>query len=200
MEREFEYQIKFINYCGILESPSKKWRNFFNILQIFNVIVNVYCLITLLTFMAENYSNILDISECMAPVITTIMSLMKFSLLYFYTDDIFELIRGIKRLNLKWKYSKYSYLIKEANRLDKLLLSLLLGCCFIGGVGYLTIPFVKNFYGLFFGSMLAHDMPYKTAFFYDVTQSPAYELTYLVQCYWTYITIALNVSMEFLEI
>ena len=103
MEKEFEYQVKFINYCGILESPSKKWRSFFKILQIFNVLVNIYCLITLLTFMAENYSNILEISECMAPVITTIMALMKFSLLFFYTDDIFDLIREIRMLNRECK-------------------------------------------------------------------------------------------------
>lgn len=103
MENEFKYQIKFINYCGILESPSKKWRSFFKILQIFNVLVNIYCLITLITFMAENYSNILEISECMAPVITTIMALMKFSLLYFFTDDIFDLIREIRMLNRKCK-------------------------------------------------------------------------------------------------
>lgn len=199
MQTEFEYQIKLINYCGILESPSKKWRNFFKTLQIFNVIVNIYCLVTLIIFMAENYSNIIEISECMAPVITTIMSLMKFSLLFFYTDDIFDLIREIRMLNLNWKFAKYSYLIKEANHLDKLVLSLLSGCCLFGGVGYLVIPFVKNFYDLFFGSTLAHDMPYKTSFFYDVTKTPAYELTYLVQVYWTYITITLNVSMKFVE-
>jgi hypothetical protein len=103
MEKEFEFQIKFINYCGISESPSKKWRSFFKILQIFNVLVNIYCLITLLTFMAENYSNILEISECMAPVITTILTLVKFSLLFFFTDDIFDMIREIRMLNRECK-------------------------------------------------------------------------------------------------
>lgn len=47
---------------------------------------------------------------------------------------------------------------------------------------------------LMYDGSMNYDMPMQSAFLYDITKSPAYEMTYAIFCYATYVTALINVS------
>lgn len=98
-ENHFELQTKFIKLCGILHSPIKGYQICIKILQSLNVIVIIYCIFTLITFIYENYTELLEISECMATIVTAIIGFTKLLFLFCKSDEILGLISDIRTLN-----------------------------------------------------------------------------------------------------
>lgn len=41
---------------------------------------------------------------------------------------------------------------------------------------------------------MSYEMPMPSVYFYDITKSPAYEITFAIMCYATYCTALINVS------
>lgn len=73
---------------------------------------------------------------------------------------------------------------------------------FISGISHLNViicynlkPVYKIFCSLLYNEVPVKELPIKSAFFYETTTSPAYELTYIIEFYWLLIGIIIAVSL-----
>ena len=121
----------------------------------------------------------------------------------FYKKKVVKIGRV---LTLDWPLSKFilllllvntinSHIITEANRHDKILATFYFLSVIITGISYCVKPIGLNVINLaIYNASMNYDMPMQSAFLYDITKSPAYEITYTIFCYATYVTALINVS------
>lgn len=65
----------------------------------------------------------------------------------------------------------------------------------MSGALYCVRPLMTDFSNKFLlNGNYSYAMPYKSAFFYDETEIPAYGITFLLFCIGTYVTALINVS------
>lgn len=108
----FEFQLKLLKICGILEIYSERWKFFIKVFHTFNILVNFCGIIMLLTFIARNYENIYEVSECLTSIITAIVTVTKLFLLYL-NDDILEIIKNIRKFNEKCEWRLMPFFVKD---------------------------------------------------------------------------------------
>lgn len=85
--------------------------------------------------------------------------------------------------------------LKQINQFDKYVAMAYLFAAFFTGFGYCATPIIMNFYYVVsLNPKINFDMPLKAAFFYDITSSPAYELSYLSLCCDSYLVNFISVS------
>lgn len=101
---EFEQQIKFTKFLGILDTPIARFRKFLLILKIINFLIFVYGMVVLFTFIIQNFKDVLEVAQCLAPIITGIAGFNKFALLLLRYNEIFTIIEDLKRLNKKCEF------------------------------------------------------------------------------------------------
>lgn len=70
MNQGFKIHLKALKYFNFDKTQPKKKRNFIIRLHVFNLIVNLYCLFTQVTFITQNYDNVFELSECVSPLST----------------------------------------------------------------------------------------------------------------------------------
>ena len=101
-----------------------------------------------------------------------------------------------KNLNLDKDLQNAKEILSKANKLStKIMIPIKLGCT-VTPAFYILKPIFLDFVNYFFyGTQSTRGIPLKARFFYDETQSPAYELTYLVQAYGTLLVCAYIVSI-----
>ena len=64
MDYEFQVHLRVLQYFNFNKDQPARKRDFVITLQIFNLLVNFYCLFSHGTFVALNYNNVFQISEC----------------------------------------------------------------------------------------------------------------------------------------
>lgn len=79
--------------------------------------------------------------------------------------------------------SKFKKIIEKENKIDRIVISIMIGSCVAAQISYISIPLFKNILNSISGSSFVYEFPLKTAFFYDETKSPALEFTFLLYCY-----------------
>ena len=91
-------------------------------------------------------------------------------------------------------------ILSEANKLSIKITTPLKWGCIVTPIFYIMKPLSIDFvYYFYYGIEAVHGVPFKAKFFYDVTQSPAYELTFLIQTYGTSIVCAYIVRIEIIN-
>ena len=74
-------------------------------------------------------------------------------------------------------------IIKNANKLDKLVFFCMIVSCFVGVAGYIFGPIVKNIVNLLiYGIPWKYELFLKTEYFYEITTLTSYCLSYFIQC------------------
>lgn len=87
-------------------------------------------------------------------------------------------------------------IIKRASELSLKYSLIFTGCAFIAATCYIATPIINDCISYFILNVQpSYEMPFKSAFLYDIKESPAYELTYLLIVYWTYMLIGINVRI-----
>lgn len=87
--------------------------------------------------------------------------------------------------------------IQKANDLSDRVTIIFTVCALIAALCYVLTPPMNDFLSLFvFNTEPKYEMPFKSAFFYDIKKSPAYDITYLSIVYWAFLVVGINVSME----
>lgn len=85
---------------------------------------------------------------------------------------------------------------KRINQLDRVITIAYLTSGLLISVGYFVTPLVMNLYNVIrFQSEWNYDMPLKADFFYDVTKSPGYELSYLLLTFIALSVVFISVSV-----
>lgn len=101
--REFDLQIKLMNFLGIFEQSSTNWKIFSLIITTLNALMNIYSAFTIALYIIFlNYDEILEIAVSFSLLITTCMGLVKYFTIIFNYENIFNLIADIRRLNKKY--------------------------------------------------------------------------------------------------
>ena len=98
----------------------------------------------------------------------------------------------------KAKSSEYE-VIKSANKLDRQITAIYLISTSFTAIGYCLTPIISNiYYHLIKGEsfIAVKVMPMKSAFIYDISAFPNYEITYFVFCLATYTTVCCSVNSK----
>ena len=105
----------------------------------------------------------------------------------------------IENLNLDKDFPNAKEILSNAHELSvKIMFPIKLGCTLTPAF-YILKPLTADFvFYFFYGIDPSRDVPLKARYLYDVTQSPAYELTYLHQIYGIILVCAFIVSNLFL--
>lgn len=111
MKQELNFQVKFLKFCGIFDTSPAKWTGRIKFYQSFVIFASSYTTLMLATFIFKNYSNILLVAECIAPLFTYISMILKYLFLLSNLQEIFELIKEIKDLNGKCEFHNIFKLI-----------------------------------------------------------------------------------------
>ncbi|CAG9801188.1 unnamed protein product [Chironomus riparius] len=135
----------------------------------------------LATFIARNYTNVLGVAECIAPLVACSFTLIKYLFLLINSEEIFDMIKEIKELNGKWKNTKLYSEIEKFNALDRRLMKVMEGFCIASIISYILPPMINHIYISFILNEENYDMPYKTDYFYDIFKYRAYEMTFFIQ-------------------
>lgn len=94
------------------------------------------------------------------------------------------------------KSSDYE-VIKSANKLDRQITAIYLISTTFTAIGYCLTPIISNiYYYLIKGESFIAVMPMKSAFVYDISLFPNYEITYFLFCLATYTTVLCSVSLK----
>lgn len=84
---------------------------------------------------------------------------------------------------------------ERANKFERRLTFAYLVSGSLTGLSYCVRPLIANLInGFVYDSEYSYEMPMKASFLYDITKSPAYEITYASYCYAVYLTVLLSVS------
>lgn len=57
----------------------------------------------LVTFMGRNYSNIMEVAECIAPLVTCTFAFIKYVFLMTHSGGVFDILKEVKEINKKCK-------------------------------------------------------------------------------------------------
>lgn len=156
------------------------------------MLLDLFCVFAQGLFIARNYDDVLISAEASGSLFTGTITMAKFLTFCFRNDQIFEIMEEIASLTDKFAKSE---LIKAAAKLDKRISTVYLIATIGTGLGYCAVPLISNFVRVFiYGTGFIPQMPFKSAFFYDVSMSPAYEVTFFIYCLATYAVIFISVS------
>lgn len=107
--KEFNLQMKMINFCGIFYSSSIQWKILSKIIQLINIFVNFYSLLTLLMFSFENYTKVYDVAESIGLMISVTIGFARYLILIYRSDEFFDMIFKIRILNERCKQRNYFF-------------------------------------------------------------------------------------------
>lgn len=94
------------------------------------------------------------------------------------------------------KSSEFEVIIR-ANKLDRQLTAIYLISTTFTAIGYCLTPIISNiYYHMIKGEAFIAVMPMKSAFIYDISVFPNYEITYFLFCLATYTTVLCSVRLK----
>ena len=94
-------QLNFAKIFGFRKNVPKKLQTIFKILNTGSFILLIHTIVSCLVFIVRNYSNFLTVTEAIAGIITNTLALTKLLFLWKFSNDIFEFIDDLRRLNQK---------------------------------------------------------------------------------------------------
>lgn len=196
-EEFFDIQRKCLHFTGF--RLHKKYNMLLRLLQFYHILSAAYCWFSEGLFIFKESNGILETAEVFGPLATAFMSMSKEITLFVSLEKFYAIMDRLKVLGLEGEldnvrlcFVTYNLessliveksgapLIKEANRWSRRVALAYLLACGLTGISYIVNPLISNILNYFiYQGEANHNMPFKTAFFYDISKSPAYELTFL---------------------
>jgi hypothetical protein len=171
----FYYQLKGIKILGLgREPPTKILKILLSIYRFFMVIYLFYFLFMYIFFIAEHYNDFMEIALTVTSLGVDIICVAKVFTFWYYLERFYALLDKIQQSAFKNEHTK------KANRLGGIFTKVFLIQLSSAATLYNVTPILLNLFNyLMYGSEWTPDMPLKFKSFYDVSKSPAYEITYL---------------------
>lgn len=193
----FSIQVKCFHLIGFHRAEFTKHAKLFHVLQISCIICISLCLMSEIYFVVENILDVMASAESFGTLSTEIITLSKVITFYIWKENFYQLMDEIKFLS-KHSDSVKVLSLKRLNQFDKGVTLTYLTSGMLTGLGYCITPIIINLVNIF---KMNHEtnvnLPMKAAFPYDVSISPAYELTYATFCCATYVTIFASVGFSY---
>lgn len=212
-ESQFLIQVKCFKMIGIQRDQFVERKKLDKLLSALRLFFMIFCIFSQSLFVVRNCQNISASAEACGPLLTTVLAVAKLltftsSKQKFFTmmDKVNLMLVGGKTIGRNFEYFamifKFLFIktdktkkFKRIQKLDKTIAMAYLFAAFFTGFGYCAIPIITNLYYIIsLKQKFNFDMPLKADFFYDITNSPAYELSYLSLCCNSYLVNFISVS------
>ncbi|KAL7027210.1 hypothetical protein ACKWTF_005362 [Chironomus riparius] len=182
----FKSQMFVYKLIGIKRFQSDRMKKCFYILKIWNCFAILFCISTAIIY-ASSTNDIREIAQSMGPAFTCLVMIIKFVTFSVRTEKIFKIMDDIEELNEEYKNLKdANEIISKANELTVKITNPLKWGCILASLFYIVKPLGTDFiYYYFYELQPIRGVPLKAKFFYDETQSPAYQITFCIQSYTT---------------
>jgi 7tm Odorant receptor len=189
----FRIQTKCLRLVGLHRTDFLRKPKLFMALYVAIVVCLVFCVAVEAFFISGNLEDVLGSSEAFGPLTTIVLAITKIFTFLAYREKFYELIDRINELATKTHGEDVTEL-QRVNRIDQNLALLYLAAATFVGVAQNSIPAVADFISFLQGRDVTREMPWKSDYPYDPTQTPAYEITYIIFVAATYFTILISVS------
>lgn len=194
--------------------------------QTIRVLLNtslIVCFTFFFLLIPRSFDDISAIAEAFGLGMTAFLSLVKMLTFYKSKQKFYDLMEQVENFEGKGKqlfeklsfcnqkasvavetFENYSKLVKT-KKLATFLSTIHLYCCLVAGVLYSFKPFIENFVYFFLSNRnefkYAYNLPLEFPYLFDARKSPAYEISFAVNCLGFYICPVISVSFKsFLKI
>lgn len=99
----FKFQSKLMKYCGIDRYPTFQMKIFLNAVKLFNIFAIFYCIFASVLF-AFNSKDIVSIAESMGPTTTSIITITKYIIFAYKSDELYVIMDEVNMLKSKCKF------------------------------------------------------------------------------------------------
>lgn len=117
MKPVLDHQVKFLKFCGINEIVSAQWKDIIRFYRYFLLFSTLFTIAMVVSFASKNVDNVLEIAECIAPLVSAVFMVIKFAYLLICSDKIYKMIKEIEAMNEECEfnlscifYQKFLYL------------------------------------------------------------------------------------------
>lgn len=191
----FLLQFKLLKLCGF---HSLNKIQYFRGINIFHKTVSimclVYCILAGILFIHENTFDFLEAAASAGPLLSVIITLVKFVTFSLYREKFYELMDNVKSLSNNLTILDEVYLRKR-NIVDRTICTGRIIAAMISLVAFVIKPVLNNIASVSSGNDFSYELPLKASFPYNAKFSPFYELHYLIFSYVSYLAAVVNVSL-----
>jgi hypothetical protein len=149
----------------------------------------VICIVAESYFIIKFHEDVLASSEAFSPLSTVTITLTKFITFLWSNKKIYELMDRLQSMADNTKGSN-SEVLKKVNQIDQTMTSVYLASTTFVGVVQCIAPIVNDILSFTNGSEMARELPWKSAYPFDATQTPGYEAAYINLVFATYLTVS----------
>ena len=187
-------QFKCLNLIGFYRPGFIKHPKIFRAIHCSNIFCCIFSLFGEGNFVIKNYQDVVTASEASAPFLIVIITMLKLIFFYRLKDDLFQSFDELKAL-ITYAKLRNPKIMNLVSKVDKLSASVYTVACIAAGLTYVLAPALGNLinFVLVTGDY-NYEMPMKSSFPYNDSLSPAYEFTYAMFGYGTYLAVLSNVS------
>jgi hypothetical protein len=190
----FSIQIKCLHLVGLYRAGLIKRPKLLNLFYLLMAVCMCTCIMAEAFFIIKNHDDVLGSSEAFGPLSTIFLTLIKLFTFLSHRESFYKLMNQIKLLAAEAQI-KDSLKIKRVNQIDKVLTMFYVASSLFVIISKNSAPVISDFVKFLRGNAIAREMPWKTAFPYDSTLTPAYELSYINLVAGTYFTVFIFVSV-----
>ena len=104
MKPVLDHQVKFLKFCGINEIVSAQWKDIIRFYRYFLLFSTLFTIVMVVSFVAKNVDNVLVITECIAPLVSSVFMEIKFAYLLNCSDKIYKMIKEVEDMNEECEY------------------------------------------------------------------------------------------------
>ncbi|XP_070502418.1 odorant receptor 82a-like [Chironomus tepperi] len=182
----FKIEKEILKLCGIERYPSKQKKHVRDALMIWHHAVMIYGIFASISYILSA-NDILGIAESVSAGGTVLFMLIKFSVFCGRSDELFGFMDEIEQLNEKYTDLPNSKeILSNANKLLTKIMTPIKFGCIVTPIFYILKPLSSDVFNyLIYDIQPSCKTLLKVKYFYNVTQSPTYELTYLFETYET---------------
>jgi 7tm Odorant receptor len=189
----FAYQRKFLRVVGLDRDEKLSRPGLFKLLQVFNASTVVFVIFGGCCYISKNPKDLMVSAEAFGPVAISIITLSKILSIIAFKQQIFEFMDAVDSLSTNLKPSDVGR-IHRGNRFVKIIcvacLSLSSVTCFF----YWITPIIVNIKKLRKGQKMVYDLPFKSAYPFNIETHPLYELIFLTFCWSSFYMLLTTVS------
>lgn len=194
----FAIQEMFLRLVGFHRADSIKFPRAVRAFHFLGMLGVFFCFASESFYIVRNFHDIVGSAEAFAPLSTEIITLVKFFTFYRSQDKFSQIFSQIKEMAKTASWCGIEE-IKRVNQLDRTLAKIYFFFAVFLSFAYCAQHLVSSFaMSYFFGNEFTRALPFKSAFPYDETSSPAYEISYFMMIVGTYVTACLLESINLL--
>ena len=184
----FSIQSKCFHLVGLHRVELLKSPNLFRVFHGLSILSLVICVVAESYFIIKYHEDVLASSEAFSPLSTVTMTLTKFITFLWSREKFYALMDRLHAMAVRTEGSNLADL-KNVNKIDQTLASVYLASTIFVGLVQCIAPIVSDIISFVNGSEMARELPWKSAYPYDATKTPGYEISYFNLVAATHLTV-----------